>query len=95
MTDADSLDLATIEREAYIKGDTTVAQLCAVAEDRTAELETLQDEFERLSDSRDMMVQDAKSAIDRLHNLITEGKRVSGREDMLASLRELEKIIDF
>ena len=92
-TDADDLDFARLEREAFIRGDSTVAQLAAVALDRTEDVaemqeriddleKRLEDEKQESDDSARIREEETTAAIETLTDLLKSCKRLSNRTEI-------------
>lgn len=103
-TDADDLDFDSIEREAYIRGDMTTAQLAAAASDRREEVSEMEEKIseleEQVSHLKDapedarLELRDAITpSLDDLFDLITNGKRISDREEMLRLVAVITKAL--
>lgn len=94
------IDLATMERRAYIEGNTHLADLIATFQDETeyhaealAELQTNCDEHEARANVAEENMLTLKRAIqDRLEEvdrILAECKRISGRKELEAALQAI------
>ena len=97
-TDAEDLDFALIERNAYQRGDMVVAQLAAVADDAKAEIEQANTEHEKelereseRAEKAEEGLADLQSAVqERLQavdTILAECKRISKRAELEAALQ--------
>ena len=94
------LDLSTLERDAYWRGDMNLSSLLAALEDQEAELVS---ELETAETERDQAVGRAEAAeselaalqervrelLEHVDNVLTECKRISKREELEAALQAI------
>lgn len=97
-TNAEDLDFGRIEREAYIRGDSMMAQLAAVADDRSMEVagleenvSDLEDRVKELTQQQDEALAELRAAVrerlEAVDAVLAECKRISKRAELEAALQ--------
>ena len=104
MLNIETLDLAALEREAFVRGDELTAQLAAFAIDADVEtnerVKELEEELETaegdLKESREEVISlrsDVRNTLDDLQFAVSQAKRIGNRADIELAIEKLIELV--